>query len=84
PGMFVATAEKSMLRLHASDVNLTPKPATRASGVIRFIRENTGDDVVIPAGTVVQTERINGVIYSVAVTQETTINHGRNSALVPV
>ncbi|MEB7742586.1 baseplate J/gp47 family protein, partial [Escherichia coli] len=42
------------------------------------------DDVVIPAGTVVQTERINGVIYSVAVTQETTINHGRNSALVPV
>ncbi len=84
PGMFVATAKGDMLKLHARDVNITPKPATRARGVIWFVKSRPGDDVVVPRGTLIQTTRINGVVYSLAVTEETSISSGRDGALVSV
>ncbi|HHY1863147.1 TPA: baseplate J/gp47 family protein, partial [Escherichia coli] len=58
PGMFVATADRSLLLLHAHDVNITPKPASKASGVIWFAKTRANDDVLIPEGTIVQTARI--------------------------
>ncbi|MEH0886281.1 baseplate J/gp47 family protein [Enterobacter sp. UNJFSC 003] len=82
--MFVATATGSMLRLLAWAVNIEAKPASPAAGVLRFYKLNAGDEVVIPAGTVVQTERINGVVYSLAVSEATTIAAGVESGLVPV
>ncbi|EHA8003448.1 baseplate J/gp47 family protein [Salmonella enterica] len=82
--MFVATASGQMLRLLAWAVNITPKPASAAAGVIRFYKTNPVDVVVISAGTVIQTERINGVVYSVAVSEDTTLAAGMESELVPV
>ncbi|EEV7740984.1 hypothetical protein IRZ97_001476 [Escherichia coli] len=84
PGMFVATADRSLLLLHAHDVNITPKPASKASGVIWFAKTRANDDVLIPEGTIVQTARINGVIYSMSVTEETLISSGKSGASVPV
>lgn len=82
--MFVATASGSMLRLLAWAVNITPKPASAASGVLRFYKENSSDDVTIPAGTMVQTERINGVVYKLEVNEDTTLAAGVESGLAPV
>ncbi|EIQ5898058.1 baseplate J/gp47 family protein [Salmonella enterica] len=61
--MFVATASGSMLRLLAWAVNITPKPASAAQGVIRFYKEDASAVVTVKAGTVIQTERINGRVY---------------------
>lgn len=52
--------------------------------MIRFYKADIQQDVVIPAGTMVQTERINGKIYSVVVSSETAIAAGSASGLVAV
>lgn len=82
--MFVATASGAMLRLLAWGLNVTPKPASAALGVVRFTKSAANQTVTVPAGTLVQTERINGVIYQLAVTADTVIAANTASALVPV
>lgn len=82
--MFVATASGPMLRLLAWAVNIEAKPASAAAGVLRFYKSNPASAVVVSAGTLVQTERINGVIYALAVSEDTTLPAGVESALVPV
>lgn len=82
--MYVATAGGSMLRLLAWAVNITPKPASAAAGVLRFYKTNVADVIAIPAGTIVQTERINGVVYALIVSDDTILPAGAESALVPV
>src|SRR5215475_6011952 len=84
PGMFVATATDQMLRLHAWAVNVTPKPASAAEGVIRFYKEDVKQAVTVKAGTVVQTERINGKVYAVSTVADVTIPSGATSALLAV
>lgn len=82
--MFVATATGQMLRLLAWAVNVEAKPASAAAGVLRFYKVNAEDVVVVPAGTMVQTERINGVVYALEVTEDTTLAEGLESGLVNV
>ncbi|MBL5884859.1 baseplate J/gp47 family protein [Lelliottia aquatilis] len=82
--MFLATATGQMLRLLAWGLNVTPKPATAASGVVMFYKTDDRQDVTVPAGSVVQTERINGVVYSVTVTEDTLLAAGSGSGPVPV
>lgn len=82
--MFVATASGAMLRLLAWAVNVEAKPASAAAGVLRFTKVNPADAVVIPAGTLIQTERINGMVYALSVTEDATIAAGAESALIPV
>ena len=82
--MFVATASGNMLRLLAWAVNITPKPASAAEGVIRFFKEDAKAVVTVKAGTIVQTERINGTVYELATTQDVVIASGAASALLPV
>ena len=82
--MFVATAGGSMLRLLAWAVNITPKPASAAEGVIRFFKEDAKAVVTVKAGTIIQTERINGTVYGMATTQDVVIASGVASALLPV
>jgi uncharacterized phage protein gp47/JayE len=84
PGMFVATATGQMLRLLAWAVNVTPKPASAAEGVIRFFKEDVTQAVTVKAGTVVQTERINGKVYAVSTVADVTIPSGTASALLAV
>lgn len=80
--MYLATASSHWLDMFAWGVNLTRKPATQANGVIRFYRATGAETVTIPVGTIVQTERINGTIYSVKTVETKAIN--TDSALVPV
>lgn len=82
--MFLATASGAFLDVFAWGVNVSRKPATAAGGAVRFFKLNAGQAVLIPAGTVIQTERINSQVYSVRVTVDTTIPAGSASGLVPV
>lgn len=82
--MFIATASGQMLRLLAWAVNIEAKPASAAAGVLRFTKTDAASLVIVAAGTRVQTERINGVIYVLEVAQDTPIGEGEESGLVPV
>ena len=80
--MYLATASGKWLDVFAWGVNLTRKPATKAKGAIRFYRSAGAGVVTVPAGTLIQTERINGVIYCVKTVE--TIAIDADSALVSV
>lgn len=82
--MFVATASGQLLRLLAWAVNVTPKPAVAAQGVIRFYKTDVRAVVTVKAGTLIQTERINGVVYELTTTADFTITTDKASALIPV
>lgn len=82
--MFVATASGQLLHLLAWAVRVTPKPASAVKGEIRFYKTSVAAVVTVKAGTIIQTERINGVVYSLAVISDTTISAEMESALIPV
>jgi len=82
--MFVATAGGQLLRLLAWAVNVTAKPASAAEGVIRFYKEDVKQAITVTAGTVIQTERINGKVYAVATVADVVIPSGTASALLAV
>ncbi|EKZ5672509.1 MULTISPECIES: baseplate J/gp47 family protein [Klebsiella] len=82
--MYVATAGGKMLRLLAWAVNVTAKPATAAEGVIRFFKTDAKATTTVKAGTLVQTERINGRVYVLATVADVVIPSGVASALVAV
>lgn len=84
PGMFVATATGKMLRLLAWAVNITPKPASAAEGMIRFFKEDVKQMVTVKAGTVVQTERINGKVYALSTIADVTLASGTANVLLAV
>ena len=84
PNLFVKTAKEKWLQLHAWAIGLDFKQATKAEGVIHFTKESDITELTIKAGTVVQTERINDVIFRLIVTADTVIQKGVLSALVPV
>ena len=84
PNLFVKTAKEKWLQLHAWAIGLDFKQATKAEGVIQFTKESDITELTIKAGTVVQTERINDVIFRLVVTVDTAIPKGVLTALVPV
>jgi hypothetical protein len=51
--------------------------------VIRFYKADAAV-VTVKAGTAVQTERINGVVYEVVTTEDFTLTADQSSALIPV
>lgn len=82
--LFLMTAAGPFVDLYAAALRLTRKDATAATGKITFTKSAADNSVTIPAGTVIQTERINGTIYSVATTQQAVIPAGTASALIDV
>ncbi|ECE6803531.1 hypothetical protein DSG34_04085 [Salmonella enterica subsp. diarizonae] len=82
--LFLLTAAGPFVDLYAAALRLQRKDATAATGKITFTKSAADNTVTIPAGTVIQTERINGTIYSVATTQQAIIPAGTASALIDV
>ncbi|HHL3852913.1 TPA: baseplate J/gp47 family protein [Klebsiella pneumoniae] len=82
--LYLATASGVFLDLFAWAVNLARKDATAAMGVIRFTKSDPERDITVPAGTIIQTERINGRVHQLATVQDFTLSAGTASALIPV
>ncbi|MGH1373783.1 MAG: baseplate J/gp47 family protein [Cellvibrionaceae bacterium] len=84
PQSFVKTATGLALKMHAYGVKVTPKEAKRTQGVIEFTRADGVGELIVPKGYAIQTEAINGVVYSVTTTEAVTIADGQLIALIPV
>ncbi|MEE3608265.1 baseplate J/gp47 family protein [Avibacterium paragallinarum] len=84
PNLFVKTAKGKWLQIQAWAVGLDFKEATKAEGEITFYKQSDLTPIIIPQGTIVQTERINGVIFRVITTAATEIPKGSISGKVPV
>ena len=82
--MFLATAGKPFIDLFAWAVNLERKAPTAAVGVVRFTKQDAGRVITVPKGTLIQTERMNGLIHQLETTSDFIIPAGTASALVPV
>lgn len=82
--MFLATASGAFVDLFAWAVNLSRKDASTAEGVIRFTKETASAAITVPAGTVIQTERINGTVYKLATMADVVIPAGVTGALIAV
>lgn len=82
--MFLMTASGTFLDLFANAVNLERKPATLATGEILFTKTNKNQSVVVPAGSIVSSPKINGVTYQLKTTQACSIPAGIESVRVPV
>lgn len=84
PNAFLKYAGGTWLDLFAWGRDLDRKEATAVIGNILFTRESSVGDVVIEAGILIATPEINGTVYRVVVSAETTLADGTLSALVPV
>lgn len=82
--LFLQTAAGPFVDLFAAALKLTRKDATHAAGKITFTKSTPDSSITIPAGTVIQTERINGVIYSVVTGDKAIIPAGTQSTLIDV
>lgn len=82
--MFLLDASGPFVDLFAWAVNVERKESTALNGVITFYKDNPDRVVTIPAGTEIQTERINGVIYTVTVNVDSDIPAGVAAAAIAV
>lgn len=80
PAMFAATATQRYLELKAWDVGISRKEAVKTQGNITFTKQDASTDVVVEAGTAVQTNNSLGAIYKMTVIQSTVIPAGIVSA----
>lgn len=85
PNAFLKTANLDWaVDLLADAVNLTRKDETKAKGLITFTRGDTGTDVTIEAGTVIQTATLNGNIYKLVTTDQASFDPGAPTLNVAV
>ncbi|TPW60922.1 MULTISPECIES: baseplate J/gp47 family protein [Klebsiella/Raoultella group] len=82
--MYLATASGAYLDLFAWAVNLSRKDATFARGAITFFKGDATLLITIPAGTVIQTERIDDKVYRVKTLAEVVIPAGTASQAIDV
>lgn len=80
--LFLMTATGRFVDLFAAALKLTRKEATSARGRIQVIKRDPGTVVTVPAGTQIQSERINGIVYTVTTDSQTVIPAGTAEAFV--
>lgn len=81
---FLATATGPFLDLFAWAVKVERKAAQAATGSIHFYKTDEKQVITVKAGTLVQSERIDGVIYQLRVIADTVIPAGVGFLAVPV
>lgn len=86
PNLFLKTATDSVfIEAKAWEHDLKRKSEERAQGKVRFYRAaQAGPSLLISAGTVVQTDAINGTVYRVLTIDDVILPENQGSILVPV
>lgn len=84
PNVFLRYASGRWLDVYAWGVDLMRKPATSAAGSVTFTRETAAGELLIPAGTVVESPTLGGYVYRLATTQDVTAVDGQLTATAPV
>ena len=83
---FPRTSADAWLNLHADQLDLVRRPATKASGVVYFLRATGGaGNVKIPAGRIVRTlPDATGSVYRYVTTADAVLPEGFLDIAVPV
>ncbi|MFL7010952.1 baseplate J/gp47 family protein [Enterovibrio norvegicus] len=85
PNMFLATAKDRYLDLLAWACRVERKPASKARGHMVFQRAATqGPPLIVPKGTWVQTETINGQVYRVKVLEDAALEQDATTVVANV
>jgi hypothetical protein len=86
PNMFLLTAtDDQFIEGKAWEHDLTRKAESKAAGKVRFNRAaKSGPSLLIPAGTVIQTDAINGTVYRVVSVNDVILPLNSLSVLVDV
>ncbi len=86
PNLFLLTAnDDQFVEAKAWEHDLTRKESSKTKGKVRFNRAAaSGPSLLIPAGTFVQTDAINGVVYRVVTLADAILPQNSLSVLVPV
>lgn len=86
PNLFLQTATDSdFIEAKAWEHDLTRKSEERTQGKVRFNRAaSTGPSLLISAGTVIQTDAINGTVYRVLTVDDVILPENQASVLVTV
>ncbi|WP_065978196.1 baseplate J/gp47 family protein [Pseudoalteromonas lipolytica] len=86
PNLFLKTAtDSAFIEAKAWEHDLTRKKEERAQGKVRFYRAaQAGPSLLISAGTVIQTDAINGTVYRVLTIDDVILPENQGSILVPV
>ncbi|MFZ2405541.1 MAG: baseplate J/gp47 family protein [Methylobacter sp.] len=82
PNSFVKSAIGIWLELLAWAVNLERKLARKARGKITFLRADINAAYTVPAGTVIQTASINGIVYELITDVATAFQAGQATVAV--
>lgn len=81
---FVQTATGNWLDLKVGEIGITRKPALKTEGDITFRRTGTSGNVVIPIGTIVETDvDTQGRKYRFITTEEAILLNGTTSITAP-
>lgn len=83
PSMFAATATKYYLELKAWDVGLERKDAVKTQGEVSFTKVDIDADIIIKAGTEIQTNGSLGDVFSIFVLADFLIPAGTLITKVP-
>ncbi len=84
PNSFLRFASGVYLDMYAWGVHLTRKGSAPARGRVVFSRAGSAGETHIPAGTLIETPAINGVVYRVKTLAAAVIANGETSAEVAV
>ncbi|WP_350603790.1 baseplate J/gp47 family protein [Pseudoalteromonas sp. SMN1298-MNA-CIBAN-0114] len=86
PNLFLQTATDSeFIEAKAWEHDLTRKSEERTQGKVRFNRAaNTGPSLLISAGTIIQSDAINGKVYRVLTVDDVILPENQASVLVNV
>lgn len=83
--LFPSLATGVWLDLHCAQVGLTRQEATKAMGQVTLSREDTVDNITIPAGTVFKTKPDgDGAVFRFVVTERVIFPAGQESVTVSV
>lgn len=82
PNFFLQTAKKQFLDFFGWAVDLERKQAAKARGNLIFSRASAVGELIIPAGTVVQSPVINGKVYHLVTLAVATMADGVSSLTV--
>lgn len=82
PQSYLKTATGLWLDINAWAYNVTRKPATKTRGNITFSRPLSIGELLVPAGTIVQSPSINGKVYQLKTLADTVIPDGETSVQV--
>lgn len=84
PNLFLKTASGIWLDLLAWGLNVERKGETKAQGIITFVRAESIGVLLVPAGTIIKSPTLNGVVYKLLVVSDSSFIDGQLSLDVPV